>query len=187
MGAIDIVRAESDYFTRDISIVTAGVEHGEEIAAAVGEVEDGELMHVSDRTLLLHLGGKMEIASKVPLRTRDDLSMAYTPGVARVCMHINEDPKRAFNFTMKRNMVAVVTDGTAVLGLGDNGPEAALPVMEGKAILFKEFGGVDAFPLCLDTKDPDEIVERVVRVAPGFGGMNLEDSRRRVASISRPG
>ena len=175
MGAIDIVRAESDYLIRDISIVTAGVEHGKEIAAAVGEVEDVELMHVSDRTLLLHLGGKMEIASKVPLSTRDDLSMAYTPGVARVCMHINEDPKRAFNFTMKRNMVAVVTDGTAVLGLGDIGPEAALPVMEGKAILFKEFGGVDAFPLCLDTKDPDEIVETVVRIAPGFGGINLED------------
>ncbi len=175
MGAIDIVHAEADFVIRDISIVTGGIEHGQRIAEAVGSIVDVELLHVSDRTLLMHLGGKMEIASKVPLKTRDDLSMAYTPGVARVCMYINEDPNRAFNLTIKKNTVAVVSDGTAVLGLGDIGPEAAMPVMEGKAVLFKEFGGVDAFPLCLDTKDVDEIVETVVRLAPTFGGINLED------------
>ena len=175
MGAIDIVRAEPDYVIRDISIITGGVEHGERIAAAVRQLDDVELLQVSDRTFLMHLGGKLEITSKVPLKTRDDLSMAYTPGVARVCMHIHEDPSRAFNLTIKKNTVAVVSDGTAVLGLGDIGPEAAMPVMEGKAVLFKEFAGVDAFPICLDTTDVDEIVETVVHIAPGFGGINLED------------
>jgi len=123
----------------------------------------------------MHLGGKIEVRSKMPVRTRDDLSMAYTPGVARVCRAIAEEPERAFNLTIKRNTVAVVSDGTAVLGLGDIGPEAAMPVMEGKAMLFKEFADVDAFPLCLDTKDPDEIVRIVRFLAPGFGGINLED------------
>jgi malate dehydrogenase (oxaloacetate-decarboxylating) len=123
----------------------------------------------------MHLGGKIEVHSKVPIRTRDDLSMAYTPGVARVCLAIKEDRQRAFALTMKHNTVAVVTDGTAVLGLGDIGPEAALPVMEGKAMLFKEFGGVDALPICLATKDPGKIVETVKHLAPGFGGINLED------------
>src|SRR5438132_10178390 len=123
----------------------------------------------------MHLGGKIEIQSKVPIRTRDDLSMAYTPGVARVCLAIREDRQRAFSLTMKHNTVAVVTDGTAVLGLGDIGPEAALPVMEGKAMLFKQFGGVDAMPICLATKDVDKIVETVKYLAPGFGGVNLED------------
>src|SRR3712207_5365467 len=123
----------------------------------------------------MHLGGKVEVRSKMPVRSRDDLSMAYTPGVARVCRAIAEDPERAFNLTIKRNTVAVVSDGTAVLGLGDIGPEAAMPVMEGKAMLFKEFAGVDAFPICLDTKDTDEIVETVRRIAPAFGGINLED------------
>ena len=123
----------------------------------------------------MHLGGKIEQRNKHALKTRDDLSMAYTPGVARVCTAIAEDPEKAFQYTIKRNTVAVVSDGTAVLGLGDIGPRAAMPVMEGKAMLFKEFAGVDAFPICLDTKDPDEIVETVKRIAPGFGGINLED------------
>ena len=134
-----------------------------------------DVQSISDRTFLLHLGGKIEVTPKSPVRTRDDLSMAYTPGVARVCMAIHEAPERAWSLTIKRNTVAVVSDGTAVLGLGDIGPEAAMPVMEGKAMLFKEFGGVDAFPLCLATKDVDEIVRTVKAVAPGFGGINLED------------
>src|SRR5438874_12159322 len=131
--------------------------------------------NISDRTFLMHLGGKIEIRNKIPIRTRDDLSMAYTPGVARVCLAIHDDRERVFSLTIKHNTVAVVTDGTAVLGLGDIGPEAALPVMEGKAMLFKEFAGVDAFPLCLATKDVDKIVETVKLVAPVFGGINLED------------
>ncbi|HEX7095491.1 MAG TPA: NADP-dependent malic enzyme, partial [Acidimicrobiales bacterium] len=128
-----------------------------------------------DRTFRMHEGGKIEVVSKVPTRDRDDLSMAYTPGVARVCMAIHDRPELAHELTVKRNTVAIVSDGTAVLGLGDIGPAAAMPVMEGKALLFKEFGGVDAFPVCLDTKDPDEIIETVVRLAPTFGGINLED------------
>ena len=123
----------------------------------------------------MHLGGKIEMQSKVPVKTRDDLSMAYTPGVARICQAIAADRELAWNLTIKQNTVAVVSDGTAVLGLGDIGPEAAMPVMEGKALLFKEFGGVDAWPLCLDTKDTDEIVAIVKAIAPGFGGINLED------------
>src|SRR5207244_2094034 len=142
---------------------------------AVRAVDGVEVVDVSDRTFLSHLGGKIEITGRLPLKTRDDLSMAYTPGVARISRAIADDPERVWNLTIKRNTVAVVTDGTAVLGLGDIGPRAALPVMEGKALLFKEFGGVDAFPICLDTKDPDEIVETVVRLAPTFGGVNLED------------
>jgi malate dehydrogenase (oxaloacetate-decarboxylating) len=133
------------------------------------------VVNVSDRTFLMHLGGKIEVRSRMQLRTRDDLSMAYTPGVARVCRAIADDPERAFNLTIKRNTVAVVSDGTAVLGLGDIGPRAAMPVMEGKAMLFKEFAKVDAFPICLDTKDVDQIVETVKNLAPGFGGINLED------------
>ena len=132
-------------------------------------------MSVSDRTFLLHKGGKIEVRPKTPLKTRDDLSMAYTPGVARICIAIHEDPAKAWALTIKRNTVAVVSDGTAVLGLGDIGPEAAMPVMEGKAMLFKEFGGVDAWPICLATKDVDEIVAVVRAIAPGFGGVNLED------------
>ncbi len=134
-----------------------------------------DVLTVSDRTFLLHRGGKIEVTPKVPVKSRDDLSMAYTPGVARICMAIHDDPAVAWNLTVKGNTVAVVTDGTAVLGLGDIGPEAAMPVMEGKAMLFKEFGGVDAWPICLDTKDPDEIVACVKAIAPGFGGINLED------------
>lgn len=175
MGAIDIVRQERDVKIRDLTINCRDDGHGEEIVAAMGDIPGIEVVNVSDRTFLMHLGGKIEVTSKAPLRTRDDLSMAYTPGVARVCRAIAQDPSRAFNLTIKRNTVAVVSDGTAILGLGDLGPLAAMPVMEGKAMLFKEFGKVDAFPICLDTKDTDEIVETVVRIAPAFGGINLED------------
>ena len=142
---------------------------------AVDALPGARVIDATDRTLQLHLGGKIEIHNKKPLKTRDDLSMAYTPGVARVCEVIHADPGKAFQYTIKRNSVAVVSDGTAVLGLGDIGPRAAMPVMEGKAMLFKEFAGVDAFPICLDTRDPDEIVEVVHAIAPGFGGVNLED------------
>ena len=133
------------------------------------------MIDTTDRTFLLHVGGKIEQHNKHPLKTRDDLSMVYTPGVARVCLAIADDPDRAFQYTIKRNTVAVVSDGTAVLGLGDIGPRAAMPVMEGKCCLFKEFAGVDAFPICLDTTDPDEIVRTVKLIAPAFGGINLED------------
>jgi malate dehydrogenase (oxaloacetate-decarboxylating) len=175
LGAIDLVRVEQGKKVRDITVDAASADHTEQIVAAVHALPGVEVEHVSDRTFLLHLGGKIEMAPKVPLRTRDDLSMAYTPGVARVCTAIAEDVSKVWNLTIKQNTVAVVTDGTAVLGLGDIGPEAAMPVMEGKAVLFKEFGGVDAFPICLDTHDPDYIVETVTALAPAFGGINLED------------
>ena len=175
IGSIDIIRIEEGKIVRDITVDTSGAEHSEEIAKALSQVEGLEVVHVTDRTFLIHLGGKIEVCSKIPIKTRDELSMAYTPGVARVCMAIHEQPEKASNLTIKKNTIAVVSDGTAVLGLGDIGPQAAMPVMEGKAMLFKEFGGVDAFPICLDTKDPDEIVETVKNIAPGFGGINLED------------
>src|SRR5499425_354057 len=175
IGAIDIVTVGNDYIIRDITVSSVSSKHGEQIVEAVKDVDGVELLQVSDPTFLMHLGGKIEVVSKVPLKTRADLSMAYTPGVARICDAIQKDPEKAFNLTIKHNTVAVVTDGTAVLGLGDIGPEAALPVMEGKAMLFKEFGGVDAFPICLNTKDVDKIVETVKLVAPAFGGVNLED------------
>ena len=143
--------------------------------AATRGVEGVVVHSVSDRTFLLHVGGKIEVRSKVPVKTRDDLSMAYTPGVGRVCMAIHDNPASAWALTIKSNAVAVISDGTAVLGLGDIGPAAAMPVMEGKALLFKEFGGVDAFPLCLATKDPDDIVAIVKALEPTFGGINLED------------
>jgi malate dehydrogenase (oxaloacetate-decarboxylating) len=175
IGAIDIVTAGSDFIIRDVTVNTASSEHGEKIVQAVKDVDGIEVINVSDRTFLMHLGGKIEVVSKIPLKTRADLSMAYTPGVARVCDAIYKDPDKAFTLTIKKNTVAVVTDGTAVLGLGDIGPAAALPVMEGKAQLFKEFAGVDAFPICLSTKDPAEIVQAVKAIAPVFGGINLED------------
>ncbi|TML96827.1 MAG: NAD-dependent malic enzyme [Actinobacteria bacterium] len=175
IGSVDLVKVDDRYTLRDITVDAAGPEHWEQIIAAIDALPAARVVDTTDRTFLLHVGGKIEQRNKIPLKTRDDLSMAYTPGVARVCIAIAEDRDRAFQYTIKRNTVAVVSDGTAVLGLGDIGPEAAMPVMEGKAMLFKEFAGVDAFPLCLDTKDPDEIVETVRRVAPGFGGINLED------------
>jgi malate dehydrogenase (oxaloacetate-decarboxylating) len=158
-----------------VNVLADDEHHLGEIVEAVGSVPAVEVVHVSDRTFLVHLGGKIEVAPRLPLKTRDDLSMAYTPGVARVSAAIAEDPENVWTLTIKVNAVAVVTDGTAVLGLGDIGAAAALPVMEGKAMLFKEFAGVDAFPICLDTKDPDEIVETVCALAPVFGGVNLED------------
>jgi malate dehydrogenase (oxaloacetate-decarboxylating) len=173
--AVDLVELVKDLIVRDFTINARDEQHGQAIVAAIRGVEGIRIVSVSDRTFLVHLGGKIEIRNKVPLKTRDDLSMTYTPGVARVCLAIREDPERAFALTIKQNTVAVVTDGTAVLGLGDIGPEAALPVMEGKSLLFKEFAGVDAFPVCLATKDVDEIVRTVKHIAPVYGGINLED------------
>jgi malate dehydrogenase (oxaloacetate-decarboxylating) len=175
LDAIDLVRVEPDLKVRDVTVFAQDAAHVEQIVAAVRAVPGIEVEHVSDRTFLLHLGGKIEVVPKAPLKTRDDLSMAYTPGVARICTAIADDPEAVWNLTIKRNAVAVVTDGTAVLGLGDIGPEAALPVMEGKAMLFKEFGQVDAFPIALRTTDVDEIVRSVVAISPVFGGINLED------------
>jgi len=175
IGAIDIVTAGRDYIIRDITVNTVSSEHEDKIVDAVKRIDGIEVINVSDRTFLMHLGGKIEVVSKMPLKTRADLSMAYTPGVARVCEAIHEDPEKVFTLTIKKNTVAIVTDGTAVLGLGDIGPAAAMPVMEGKAMLFKEFAGVDAFPICLNTKDPDEIVRTVKAISTGFGGVNLED------------
>ncbi|MCA1838350.1 MAG: NAD-dependent malic enzyme, partial [Actinobacteria bacterium] len=175
VGAVDIVRMQGEQSVRDITVNARNSEHGHKIVEAVEGLPETRVINISDRTFLMHLGGKIEMKSKMQIRTRDDLSMAYTPGVARVCRAIAEEPERAFNLTIKRNTVAVVSDGTAVLGLGDIGPRAAMPVMEGKAMLFKEFARVDAFPICLDTKDTDEIVETVKRLAPAFGGINLED------------
>jgi len=175
LGAIDLVRVDDGSLIRDVTVAATDADHGAAIVEAVRALPGIEVITVSDRTFLLHRGGKIEVAPKVPIKSRDDLSMAYTPGVARICMAIHDDPAVAWNLTIKGNTVAVVSDGTAVLGLGDIGPEAAMPVMEGKAMLFKEFGGVDAWPICLDTKDPDEIVACVKALAPGFGGINLED------------
>src|SRR6059036_3788061 len=175
IGSVDLVKVDDRYTLRDITVDAAGPEHWEQIIAAIDALPAARVVDTTDRTFLLHVGGKIEQRNKIPLKTRDDLSMAYTPGVARVCMAIHEDRDKAFQYTIKRNTVAVVSDGTAVLGLGDIGPEAAMPVMEGKAMLFKEFAGVDAFPLCLDSKDPDDIVRTVKLVAPAFGGINLED------------
>jgi malate dehydrogenase (oxaloacetate-decarboxylating) len=175
IGAVDLVESTRDHIVRDITISSRDSSHGQQIVNRLKHLSGVRVVNTSDRTFLMHLGGKIEIHNKVPIRTRDDLSMAYTPGVARVCMAIHEDRQRAFSLTIKHNAVAVVTDGTAVLGLGDIGPEAALPVMEGKSMLFKEFAGVDAFPICLATKDPTKIVETIKHLAPAFGGINLED------------
>ena len=175
VGAVDIVRMSQDRTIRDITVNARDSEHGQQIVQSVEDLPQVKVVNVSDRTFLMHLGGKIEVRSKLQIRTRDDLSMVYTPGVARVCRAIAREPERAFNLTVKRNTVAVVSDGTAVLGLGDIGPRAAMPVMEGKAALFKQFANVDAFPICLDTKDTDAIVETVKNLAPAFGGINLED------------
>jgi malate dehydrogenase (oxaloacetate-decarboxylating) len=175
IGAVDLISVDDSHTVRDITVAAGDQDHWEQILAAVEAVEGATVIDTTDRTFLLHVGGKIEQRNKQPLKTRDDLSMAYTPGVARVCRAIAEDRSKAFQYTIKRNTVAVVSDGTAVLGLGDIGPEAAMPVMEGKAMLFKEFAGVDAFPVCLDSKDADEIVRTVQLIAPAFGGINLED------------
>jgi malate dehydrogenase (oxaloacetate-decarboxylating) len=175
IGAVDIAGFGKDTVIRDITVNARDEAHNKLIVAAVQKLPGVKVVNVSDRTFLLHLGGKITVNSKVPIKTRNDLSMVYTPGVARVCMAIHEDPSKAHQLTIKKNMVAVITDGSAVLGLGNIGPAAAMPVMEGKAALFKEFAGVDAFPICLDTQDPDEIVRTAKAIAPGFGGINLED------------
>ena len=175
LGAIDIVSVGQGVMIRDITVNCRDNEHAKHLVTAINAINGVRLVHYSDRTFLMHLGGKIEVVSRAPIRTRDDLSMVYTPGVARVCMAIYDEPEDVYNLTIKKNTVAVVTDGTAVLGLGDIGPAAAMPVMEGKCALFKEFAGVDAFPICIDSKDPKEIVATVKRIATGFGGINLED------------
>lgn len=172
---IDIVSVGKDHLVRDITVNAASETHDRQIIDAVELIDGVEVVNVSDRTFLMHLGGKIEMVSKIPLKTRSDLSMAYTPGVARICDAIHKDPEKSFNLTIKKNTVAVVSDGTAVLGLGDIGPAAAMPVMEGKCQLFKEFGGVDAFPICLNTKDPHDIVQTIKNISVAFGGINLED------------
>jgi malate dehydrogenase (oxaloacetate-decarboxylating) len=172
---VDTVQAGGDRTLREITIECTSPEHRGQVISAVQAVRDATVVEITDRTFEMHRRGKIHTGLNMPLKTRDDLSMAYTPGVARVCTSIAENRQKAFKYTIKANTVAVVSDGTAVLGLGDIGPEAAMPVMEGKAMLFKEFADVDAFPLCLATKDTDEIVETVTRIAPAFGGINLED------------
>jgi malate dehydrogenase (oxaloacetate-decarboxylating) len=175
LGAIDLVGIERSTKIREVAVLATDGAELEHVVAAMSGVDGVEVADVSDRTFSMHDGGKIEVVGKVPLRTRDDLSMAYTPGVARISQAIADDPEQVWSLTTKQHMVAVVTDGSAVLGLGNVGPEAALPVMEGKAMLFKEFGQVDAFPICLATQDVDEIVAAVRAIAPGFGGINLED------------
>lgn len=174
-GAVDVVKVEGKYKVRDITVSARDSEHAKTIVSAIKKVKGIKVRNVSDRVFLLHLGGKIRIENKVPVDTRDALSMAYTPGVGRVCEAIAEDPDKAHTLTIKQNSVAVVSDGSAVLGLGNIGPEAAMPVMEGKAMLFKEFADIDAYPICLDTQDVEEIISAVKWIAPGFGGINLED------------
>ncbi len=175
LGAVDIVSPAAKSMTRDVTVRARNREHVDEIVEAVRKIKNVKVTNVSDRVFLLHLGGKISIHNKVPVTTRDALSMAYTPGVARICQAIAEDHSKAWQLTIKANSVAVVSDGSAVLGLGDIGPEAAMPVMEGKAMLFKEFADIDAYPICLRTKEPKEIVETVAHLSVGFGGINLED------------
>lgn len=172
--AVDVIRAGKQSTIRDITVDLQGLPAAQ-ITDEVKAVEGIQLINVSDPTFLAHLGGKIEITSKMSIKTRDDLSKVYTPGVARVCMAIHENPQKAYSLTIKRNTVAVVSDGTAVLGLGDIGPEAAMPVMEGKAMLFKQLANVDAFPICLATKDTEEIIRTIKLISPAFGGINLED------------
>ena len=173
--AVDMISASDAMIVRDVTVELKEGASFSELTDAISALPMVTLVNASDRTFLMHLGGKIEVKSKVPITNRDELSMAYTPGVARVCMAIHNDPSKAYKLTIKRNSVAVVSDGTAVLGLGNIGPEAAMPVMEGKAMLFKDFANVDAYPICLNTSDVDEIVNIVKNMAPGFGGVNLED------------
>ena len=175
IGAVDVNRVGTKRVIRDISIDVADDDHLKVVIAALERIEGVRILHVTDRTFLAHLGGKIEVNPKIAVTNREVLSRVYTPGVARVSLAIAEDPGKAYTLTVKRNLVAIVTDGTAVLGLGDVGPYAALPVMEGKSMLFKQFAGVDAFPICLDTKDVAEIVNTVIHISPVFGGINLED------------
>ncbi len=175
IGAIDIYEAGPDHMVRELRVFCRDAVHAREVVDRVDALDGVEVQRASDRTFQLHRGGKIEIANKVHIRTNAELSHVYTPGVARVSMMVHDEPDSVWALTARRNTVAVVTDGTAVLGLGDIGPEAAMPVMEGKCMLFKSFGAIDAWPLCLDTKDPDRIVDIVEAIAPGFGGILLED------------
>ena len=175
LGAVDIVSATAERMVPDVTIDVQGEAHGEKVLARIRALQDVKVLSASDRIFLLHLGGKIQVQSKFPITTRNVLSMVYTPGVGRVSQAIAKDKTNAYAFTGKGNTVAVVTDGSAVLGLGNLGPEAALPVMEGKAMLFKELAGIDAWPICLNTQDPDDIVRTVQAIAPGFGAINLED------------
>ncbi|KAF0146505.1 MAG: malate dehydrogenase (oxaloacetate-decarboxylating) [Nitrospirae bacterium] len=175
IGAVDIVGTGKGIMIRDVTVNARDESHEKEIVESVKKLEGVKILHVSDRTFLLHHNGKIEIHNKVPVKNRADLSMVYTPGVARVCMAIHHDKEKAYRFTLKRNSVAIVTDGSAVLGLGDIGPEAALPVMEGKSMLFKEFANIDAFPLALSTRNSEDIIRTIKFISPAFGGINLED------------
>jgi len=175
IGAVDIVQAASDKIIRDVTFDVRNEEHGQHIVDGMNRLEDVKVISASDRIFLLHLGGKIRVQSKVPLTTRNQLSMAYTPGVARVSQAIAADPSKVYTLSIKSNSVAVVSDGSAILGIGNLGPEAALPVMEGKAMIFKEFAGIDAWPICLATQDTEEIIKTVKNIAPVFGGINLED------------
>ena len=175
LTALDVSESGHNYIVIDVTCNARDDSHTAEITESIGKLPGAKVKKVSDRTFLLHLGGKLEVRSKVPLKTRDDLSRAYTPGVARVCLAIAEDKTNVRRLTIKRNTVAVVTDGSAILGLGNLGAAAALPVMEGKAVLFKQFADVDAWPICIDSQDVDEIVRTVQLIAPAYGGINLED------------
>jgi malate dehydrogenase (oxaloacetate-decarboxylating) len=175
LGQIDLIEQTRSFSTRDITVDAASTEHAETIVQAVKALPDIKVLNVYDRTFNLHRGGKISVTSRIPLKSVSDLAMAYTPGVGRICTAIAQNPEEVYNLTIKKNTVAIVTDGSAVLGLGNLGPDAALPVMEGKAMLFKEFAGIDAFPICLATQDTDEIVRTVKNLAPVFGGVNLED------------
>jgi malate dehydrogenase (oxaloacetate-decarboxylating) len=175
IGAVDTRSVTRTSVVRDVSITVSSEAIGEAVRAAIERLKEFRIINVSDATFLAHLGGKIRVEGKMPVKTRADLSIVYTPGVARVSLAIAADPAKAYQLTIKRNSIAVVTDGTAVLGLGDIGPYGAAPVMEGKCMLFRQFADIDAFPICLDTKDVDEIVETVKRIAPIFGGINLED------------
>ncbi|MBA4147034.1 MAG: NAD-dependent malic enzyme [Verrucomicrobia bacterium] len=174
-GAVDVVQADRNLKVRDLTVSARDEKHAQAIVQAIKKVKGVTIRNVSDRVFLLHLGGKIRIQNKIPVNTRDALSMAYTPGVARVCTAIAEDKRKARTLTIKQNSVAVVSDGSAVLGLGNIGPEAAMPVMEGKAMLFKEFADIDAYPICLSTQNTEEIISAVKWMSPGFGAVNLED------------
>ena len=175
IGAVDMVSATKTKVVRDITLDTKSEEHGQRVLDRLEQMPEVKVLSASDRIFMLHLGGKIKMGSKFQISTRNTLSMAYTPGVGRVSQAIAKDPTLAYRFTSKNNSVAVITDGSAILGLGDLGPEAALPVMEGKVMLFQQFAGIDAWPICLSTRDPDDIVRTVTNIASGFGGINLED------------
>ena len=175
LGDISLLQRNLKYTQRELTVDASSTEHAERIVSAIQSLPNVKVINFSDRTFALHRGGKISIESKLPLKSQSDLAMAYTPGVGRICQAIAAEKEQVFSLTIKGNTVAVITDGSAVLGLGNLGPEAALPVMEGKALLFKEFAGIDAFPVCLDTQDTDKIIETVKYIAPVFGGINLED------------